>query len=251
MSLLILPALLLGLFGSLHCAAMCGGILTAALVAPRKVRLPQMQAPMGPTIVRLNVGRIVGYSMAGAVAGGFGHIVQRGLAQQGRQGLLVASAVLLVWMGVSQLGVLPGRFTLERFLGGSFRLSAPLRARLLPTQGALRDLTLGLLWGLLPCGLVYGALALAMSSGSPQGGALVMLAFGLGTAPALAVVSMLAQRLRQLASRPKAKLAVGLVMLGLGLLQLQKAVAPVEECCAAQPAALAPGQGKPTAMSFP
>jgi sulfite exporter TauE/SafE len=135
-------------------------------------------------------------------------------------------------MGVSLLGVLPSKFTLERWLGGPFRLAAPLRARLLPAEGGLRDLAFGLLWGLLPCGLVYGALALSMASGTPLRGALVMLTFGLGTVPALTLVSLLAQKLGRWAAHPQARLAVGLVMLTMGLVQLHRVTfAAPPECC--------------------
>ena len=76
---------------------------------------------------------------------------------------------------------------------------------------------LGLLWGWLPCGLVYSALVTALASGSAASGALMMLAFGLGTLPNLLLAGLLAARLKAYAAKPAVRLIAGLVVLGFGL----------------------------------
>jgi sulfite exporter TauE/SafE len=74
-----------------------------------------------------------------------------------------------------------------------------------------------MLWGWLPCGLVYSALATALSAGSPGRGALMMLAFGLGTLPNLLLAGMLLGRLNEFVRRPLVRNASGLLVLGFGL----------------------------------
>ncbi|MDH5580221.1 MAG: sulfite exporter TauE/SafE family protein, partial [Betaproteobacteria bacterium] len=85
------------------------------------------------------------------------------------------------------------------------------RALLLPVQ--LRFAALGALWGFLPCGLVYSALAVAATSGSAAGGALIMLAFGLGTLPAMVAATLLGTALLRRLSGAKTRTVAGLLML--------------------------------------
>ena len=74
-----------------------------------------------------------------------------------------------------------------------------------------------MLWGWLPCGLVYSALATALSSGSATRGGLVMLAFGLGTLPNLLLAGIVFARLNEFVRRPVVRIASGLLVLGFGL----------------------------------
>ncbi len=85
----------------------------------------------------------------------------------------------------------------------------PLGRRFLPARTPLRAFGLGLVWGWLPCGLVYSALALSMVSASPQQGALIMLGFGLGTLPMLFVMGGVAEHLLKLMRRPVMRQTVG------------------------------------------
>ena len=123
---------------------------------------------------------------------------------------------MLVAMGLYLLG-------LTRVLAFSERLGQllwqrlqPLSRSLLPARRARQAFPLGMVWGWLPCGLVYSALASALSSGSVGQGALLMLAFGLGTLPNLLLAGMLLARLNQFVRRPAVRLASGLLVLGFG-----------------------------------
>jgi len=76
---------------------------------------------------------------------------------------------------------------------------------------------LGLLWGWLPCGLVYSALVTALTSGSALRGAGLMLAFGAGTLPTLLLAGLLAVRLNEYLARPVLRITAGLIVLSFGL----------------------------------
>jgi len=93
----------------------------------------------------------------------------------------------------------------------------PFTRRFLPATTVLQAFPLGILWGWLPCGLVYSALATALSAGSPGQGALLMLAFGLGTLPNLLLAGILLARLNEFVRRPIVRTASGLLVLGFGI----------------------------------
>ncbi len=102
-----------------------------------------------------------------------------------------------------------------------WRRIAPLARRLVPvrTAGCKRSPS-GLLWGWMPCGLVYAALAAAVTSGSSLGGAATMAAFGVGTLPTLITMGSAAGLASRLARRPRVRLAAALVVGTFGILQV-------------------------------
>jgi sulfite exporter TauE/SafE len=107
-----------------------------------------------------------------------------------------------------------------------WRRLAPLRRRVQSggaEAGAGRMFAAGLLWGWLPCGMVYSVLATAMLSGSALAGASVMLAFGLGTLPMLAALGLAGQSMRRMMARAMVRRACGLAILGFGVLGLVRA----------------------------
>jgi sulfite exporter TauE/SafE len=104
-----------------------------------------------------------------------------------------------------------------------WRRLQPLTRHLLPVDHAGRALALGALWGWLPCGMVYSMLMSAMLSGSAGGGAAVMLAFGLGTLPALVTMGMFGNLLQEWTRRRHVRLVAGLLVLSFGLFGLARA----------------------------
>ncbi len=163
-----LAAFLLGLAGSLHCAAMCGPLVLALRAARTGGRLQTLA---------YHSGRLVTYCLLGAVSGLIGAAIvfagfQRWISIAAGCLVLLASltSVHARWSGVAAKGVFAVKSGFARLL----------RNR---TLGAAT--LLGGLNGLLPCGLVYIACAAAAADGSFSGGVGTMLAFGLGTAPML------------------------------------------------------------------
>src|SRR5690606_33480288 len=162
----LIAAAIAGLLGGLHCAVMCGGIATG---------FPAM-APGRPLSVawQANLGRIGGYTVAGALVGGLGggllrlaRIYMRGL------GVRVAAGLALVLLALRLLGG-GSRFDLLARPGQQlWQWLRPLHRHLLPADRTWRRLALGALWGWMPCGLSLSLLSVAWLQASAIGGALV------------------------------------------------------------------------------
>jgi sulfite exporter TauE/SafE len=188
---LLSAAFFAGLFGGVHCAAMCGGIV-AACVARRADG-----AFAWRRVLAYNMGRITSYAAAGAVAGALGHagMALRGTALTHHLLLALAgSAMIVIALYIS--GFQRAVRMLEAAGAVMWRYVHPWSRAFLPADTALRAVGLGLVWGWLPCGMVYAALMTAVASADAGWGAAIMLAFGLGTLPNLLAVAMLADRLR-------------------------------------------------------
>lgn len=206
-------ALLVGLAGSGHCVAMCGGVATALELAVAPAGASRAACRLG-----YQAGRLAGYALAGAAVGALGagllHLVATDSALRVARGL---QALMMVLLGLYLSGWWRGPLAaLERAGARIWRLLAPLRRRLLPVRGVGGAAAVGLLWGFLPCGLVYSALALALASGSPVAGALTMLAFGAGTLPAVVLLSALAGRAAALAPGSALRRACGVLVIAGG-----------------------------------
>jgi sulfite exporter TauE/SafE len=187
-------AFLAGLLGSSHCVGMCGGIAAALANG-------QPAAPAVRTLLPLvhGCGRILSYAAAGALAATLGVAALRQLADQHWSALLrlcAASVMIIIGLNLALAPWTPVAWlrTPERWGALLWRRVMPVLSRRLPRAALPRALAAGLLWGWLPCGLVYSALLAAATSGSPLRGALTMLAFGAGTVPAVAGVGYVGGR---------------------------------------------------------
>ena len=203
-----------GLASGVHCVAMCGGI--AAAFDMKKV-IPIKDEAVWPRRIAFNLGRISTYSVAGAMAGTFGAAAYASGALPAQQTLQVASSLMLVAVGIYLAGA--GRILsrLEALGLPLWRRLQPLAARLLPARTSLQSYGAGIVWGWLPCAMVYAALIAAAASGSAMRGALGMAAFGLGTLPFLLAAGWLASRLRAW------RVAIGGTVLGFGIYGLAHA----------------------------
>ena len=205
----LIALFLVGLLGGTHCVGMCGGIVGAlTLGAPARWSM----------LLAYNAGRILSYAAAGAVAGALG-AASLGLEGQipVRLALYLLANLMLVALGLYLLGVTRALAFTERVGQRLWRHLQPLTKRFLPARTVGQAFPLGLLWGWLPCGLVYSALTTALSAGSAGHGALLMLAFGLGTLPNLLLAGILLARLSEFVRRPLVRLSSGLLVLGFGL----------------------------------
>lgn len=203
-------ALLAGLAGSGHCLAMCGGI-SAALAGSSR-------GPAPLTALLLSAGRVISYSLAGALAGGGGAVLGRGLdLLQLGLALRIVFGALLVAVGLTLALRWRGLLRIEALGARLWTRVAPALGGLLPPRGPLSALAVGALWGWLPCGLVYSMLALALASGSPGNGALVMAGFGLGTLPALLLAGGTAAGLLRHLRGGRGRRLSGALLAGLGL----------------------------------
>ena len=191
-TLIIASAGLLGLLGSLHCVGMCGGI--AGMLHAATVTVPANRAPRRRWLMTLayNGGRIGSYVVAGAIAALAGVTLLAMLGEEsGRALAQLVSGLFMILLGLYLTGWWNALAPVERIGMQLWRRLSPLTRHLLPVDGYGRAFAAGMIWGWLPCGLVYSALALVLASGRPLTGAVAMGAFGLGTLPAVVVAGLL------------------------------------------------------------
>lgn len=205
-------ALLSGLLGGAHCAAMCGGIATSLSVRQRGGWWVALQP---------NLGRVLGYTLAGALVGGIGHGLLDAARVPAMAIALRAAVGAMLIIAALRLLDRSGRLTFLRASGsGMWRWLRPLQKPLLPADTAAKRMALGLLWGWMPCGLSTTLLAAAWLTASAAHGALTMAAFGLGTLPVMLPLTWAGARLGQRLQRGGWRLAMGGVVLLSGVLTL-------------------------------
>jgi sulfite exporter TauE/SafE len=218
---LVLSALLLGLFGSAHCVLMCGGIASTLVQIGRG---PRIATPA----FMYNVGRIASYAVLGALVGALGHAAS--FVSPVGPVLRLAAGLMLVFTGLYVAGM--SRLAVVE------RIGSPLWRRVQPFAIRARStVVMGMLWGLMPCGLVYAGFGLAVASGGIASGALVMAAFGLGTLPSMVTASLASLRIAPfLRSRAWVRRAAGAIVLCSGLVDVGFASAaiarPAKPACA-------------------
>jgi uncharacterized protein len=204
-------ALVLGFAGSVHCIGMCGGIAGALAQAdPGGSRL----AAGGRALLH-SMGRITSYAIAGGLAGTFGAFFTQLGSRLG--GLRILVGGVLVLLGIQLFVSGRALADLERAGARLFRWTAPIARRIGPPDRPLRIFATGLLWGWLPCGLVYSALVLAAASGGALSGALAMAGFGAGTLPALLAASGLGATLARIGGGRSVQRTAGALLVVFGL----------------------------------
>ena len=210
-------AFLVGLLGGGHCVGMCGGIVGAVTMT-----LPGSK-PKLPFVLAYNLGRIGSYTLAGIIAGAVGassFFLEHVLPIE--KVLYALASLMLVLLGLYLAGIWRVLTRLEALGGRLWKHLQPYSKRLLPVRTLPQSLLLGVLWGWLPCGLVYSVLVAAVASGSPWQGGVLMLAFGLGTLPTLLAMGMTAVRLKHLLQNLWFRRLSGLLIAGFGLLALYR-----------------------------
>lgn len=213
----LLGALLVGLFSSVHCIGMCGGI--AGLLAAGQAETPRGRL-LGIQLL-YNAGRLASYAVAGAGSGLIGRLLAGAAGLELARLLLQGAAgIIMLLLGLHLAGWRSPLAGLEQAGARLWRHIEPLGRPLLPVRSARSALLVGLLWGWLPCGLVYSALVWAVASGSAANGALLMLAFGVGTLPSMVGVGLFAGRLRGVARNAGVRVLAGLLVMSMGLVSL-------------------------------
>ncbi|MCG8392733.1 MAG: sulfite exporter TauE/SafE family protein [Pseudomonadales bacterium] len=192
---LLVSAALVASAGSIHCIGMCGGISSALTFSIPEARR-QGKSLWGWQCL-FGAGRVTTYVILGALAGLLGGALLDRLPGPSMAVGLTLSGVLMLLLS----GYLLGRGNLLKRLEGLgkklWRRLQPLTRRLLPVDHPGKALLLGGLWGLLPCGLIYTALALAATAGSALSGALIMLVFGVITIIPVATTGVIASQLQR------------------------------------------------------
>ncbi|OZG73740.1 hypothetical protein BTA51_07970 [Hahella sp. CCB-MM4] len=223
---LFLSALLIGLMGSGHCLGMCGGIASAHSFnldndtrstpsgAIATSATSGRQGLLGPLLI-FNLGRLTSYTIIGFLAGTIGAALALNMTA-----LIILRSIagtLLIMMGLYVGQWWSGLVHIEKLGSKLWRLLTPLSNRLRGKSGPGAGFFLGMIWGWLPCGLVYSALAWAMSSADSNRAAMLMFGFGLGTLPSMLAAGLFAYHLRRWLSRLSVRrvFAVGLIIFGI------------------------------------
>ncbi len=205
----IITGFALGLGGSLHCVGMCGTIVTAFSFATKNKNFLQSTL----TTLHYNLGRVLTYCLLGALAGFISTIGES-------LGFLIVlralAATLLIATGIYLLGWWNGILLLEKVGAQAWRKIQPLTKKLNPSRSRFQATLSGMLWGLLPCGLVYSAIAIATAQGGVPKGILFMLAFGFGTLGPLMMMGIGFTRVSQWLRRKLVKITLGGFMIAMG-----------------------------------
>lgn len=241
----IAAAFLLGLMSAPHCAAMCGGIATALMMGAHRAdsagrnrsiiarsQQPSLASSGCGSVVSsatsggsvwasalwFGTGKTLGYMLLGALAGVTGFLL--GSTHTGvLTGLRIVAGLLLIGLGLYTAGWWLG---LRRLEAAAYRVWQPLSRHLrrLDLGKTGNKIMAGALWGLLPCGIVYSVLGMAMATGSVVSGTLIMLAFGAGTLPFVLGAGGLLRVSLPVLHRRGVRQAAGLILIGSGIVSL-------------------------------
>lgn len=209
-------AFLAGLFGSLHCLGMCGGI--AGALGMSVCRPGSGKGTPLAYAVSYNLGRVAGYALLGAVVGTIGMMAQTGMELAGIGHILrAATGVILILIGIQIAASWRGPSWLEHAGIKIWKAMAPITRPLFPPRNLGSTFALGLTWGFLPCGLVYSMLLAAMLTGGTLEGAGFMAAFGAGTLPAMIAISGVATQVDRLRRNKNFRRGLGALMVLFGV----------------------------------
>jgi len=216
---LLLLMVVMGFMGSLHCVGMCGGLVSAvSLSAPRV---------WWAGLFVYQAGRVTTYALLGFVFG----LLGMGLSDVGgdifQRMLSVTAGLLMIIFALNLAGWLPDPVR-RLSVWVSRKIGLAQLAAQLASHARLRGwYALGLTNGLLPCGLVYAALAMSLAKGSGLTASLMMLSFGLGTIPAMMLLPSLLQKMSPIFRLTSMRVAAFLMML-LGIMMIVRSMMPMQ-----------------------
>ena len=210
----IFMALSVGMLGSIHCIGMCGGIVAALSMGGERT--------YWRGIASYHMGRVISYSVLGLAAGLIGSLITAKTELLHIQQMLsVLAGMFMIIFALQIGGIIPERFAAISFI----RIPASLLQKTARGNAPLLWGLTGLANGLLPCGMVYAALSLALKQADPLTGTIMMASFGVGTIPAMTVLAIAIRRLDPLLKARFLKLAAltlvlfGIFTIGRGYMQ--------------------------------
>jgi sulfite exporter TauE/SafE len=223
LQLTVVAAFLAGLSGGVHCAAMCGPLIGIACGPCPRGRERSWLAQS----LAYNGGRIASYVTAGALAAslGAGFLALRGVPST-RHAVLIVMSSSLILMAAYVAGLTPFVRAVERAGALAWRRIGPHARGFLPVNTPARAFGLGVVFGWLPCGLVYVTLVAALATADPWQGGLIMAAFGLGTLPNVLAIAAWFKAVSAFARKPGARAVLALAIAALGVFGLLKAAHP-------------------------
>ncbi|HFD32116.1 MAG TPA: sulfite exporter TauE/SafE family protein [Gammaproteobacteria bacterium] len=218
--LTFLIALGIGALSTLHCLGMCSGII-GALTVSLPANVQNSRRLMLPYLVSYNLGRITSYVVAGGIVGSLSHSVFSSISPKiGHLILETFSATMLLFIGFHIAGWFPKLIKIETLGRPIWRKLEPVGRSFLPVKSPLNAFFFGLIWGWLPCGLVYSTLLWSATSSSTSQSALLMLGFGLGTLPTTLFAGMLSLWIAKVSRNPNLRQVAGSIIIIVALISL-------------------------------
>jgi uncharacterized protein len=215
-----LTAFAIGLMGGVHCIGMCGGIVSALGFSVNR-HSGATRLPLIKILLSYNFGRLFSYTLAGGLMGSIGWMASNWLQIHQIQLILqLFAAIFMLLLGLYLSGWWTVLVHVEHVGKFIWRWIEPLGKKFLPVNSMAEAFMLGLLWGWLPCGLVYSVLIWSVSAGSFEQGALLMLSFGLGTLPNLLAMGVFADQLNKWVRKTKVRQVAGSLVMAFGVWQL-------------------------------
>lgn len=215
---ILVSAFLLGFLGSGHCLGMCGG-LSAALglntAKPKTIASDSSSVSLLPKLLAYNIGRILSYCLAGLIVGTLGFWLSQQLSAL--TVLRYLAGIMLILMGLYLAQWFNGIVFTEKLGQAFWKRIQPLGKRFMPVTNARDALLTGMIWGWLPCGLVYSALIWASAEASTIGSMLIMLFFGIGTLPSMLATGVFSQQLSSIIKQKWFRASAGTLMIVYGL----------------------------------
>lgn len=222
-----IAAFLVGLFGGVHCVGMCGGIVGALCLGLNqnsdKAQQQNTRTAL-PYLLSYNAGRISSYTFAGALMGSIGWLGSHLFEIYALQQILeIIAAVFMLALGLYIAGWWRILANVEQ-LGGKviWKRLEPLGRRFMPVKSYRQAFALGVVWGWLPCGLVYSVIIWTISTQSPLEGGLLMLSFGLGTLPNLLLMGVFASTLNQFIQQPWVRQVAGVMIMAFAVVMFYR-----------------------------
>jgi len=207
-----IAAFIMGLMSSVHCFGMCGGISAAFGIATTQQTAVQRLS----RLFAYNSGRITCYALLGALFGLFSQF----FATQFHAVIIplrIFSGLMLIAMGCYVAQWWMGITVFERAGQRLWKIVQPLSFKLAPSKNLRHAYVFGVLWGLLPCGLVYSMLVWVSTSGSVVTSLLLMCSFGVGTLPAMVATGYGALQFNALLQQRRVRQSAALLLVVFGL----------------------------------
>ncbi len=213
--LTFIAALIVGLLGSTHCIGMCGGIVGALDMGLRQPGRSSIS--MTGYHLAYNCGRIISYIVIGSMAGYLGAgISQMSPALNFPIGTMV-TAIFMITLGLYLANWWRALSILEQLGSHLWKKIQPIGQRFLPVRNHTQAFGLGLIWGWLPCGLVYTAIAWSLTTGDPVQAAVLMLGFGLGTLPTMLFIGSSLGRLNTWIHKRQVRTLAAVILIAFGV----------------------------------
>ena len=225
----LFTAFFVGLLGSGHCFGMCGGIAAGLGSLPGSGEQQASTKPRVSSALLFNLGRLLSYACLGLISAWLFAKLGHALNVPGWSMILrFVTALMIFLIGLQFLFNWQTLAGIERMGAKVWKFVLPIAVKASSLPGGTGRLLLGLCWGLLPCGLVYSVLLTASAAGSAIPGALVMLAFGIGTLPSMLGMSLAAPTLAALLNDKWSKKLMGAALILLAVLSVSLMVVKMQ-----------------------